>query len=331
MPTIAYLGGPLDAPHAGVLGHRPDASDGELVALLARADAIVFAADARPGHTSACVALWERMPELLEAAGKPRDLPIIIHYAHAGAPGALGVDTLDDALQIQHFLVIGELRMPNPYALWFPVRVAGLDEALAAAAHAAEHGPFTIPPDAAELAHAMLEKQLASQLARLVPNAPDGERLARRTLRGDPVAHARLNEALRDDIADDPALHELALDRVTAQLDHALVTPDLRCGDCKAAVTLVELAGVRGGPFGIGDAVALDLAVVHVLRAPAAGEPVVWLTAATCAGCGAQVWCTVMIIDGVIDSVWPAALTRATYERAHVASMPRDAILSALD
>jgi hypothetical protein len=325
VPTIAYLGRPLDTPYPGVVGHRPDAPDGELVALLARADAIVFAADGRPDHVSACVALWERVPELLEAGGRPRDLPIIIHYVHGDA------DAIDDALQIQRFLVIGELRMPNPYALWFPVRVADLGEALAAGARAAVDGPFTIPPDAAEMAHAMLEKQLATQLAALVPNAPDAERLARRTLRGDPVAHARLNEALRDDIADDPALHELVLDRVTAQLEHALVTPDLRCGQCKAAVTLVELAGVRGGPFGIGDPIALDLGTVHVLRAPAAGEPVVWLTAAPCTGCGAQVWCTVMIVDGAIDSVWPAALTRATYERAHVASLPRDEILSALD
>jgi len=319
VPTIAFLGGPCarSTPDATVVTHAPDASDAELVALVARADALVFVA------TPATLALWERVPELLARAGKPADLPVVIYYADGAE--------LDEELQIQAFLVVGELRLPNPYAMRFPVRVLTLDEALAEAAKAAVAGPFPIPPDAADLAKAMLDRQLAEQLAKLAPSEPDAQQLARRTLRGDEQARARLDQAVRDDAraqfeelrATDEGFQQLLLEQLAAKLDGALVTPDLHCPRCKTRVPIVELVGLRDGPYGTGDRIAaIDFDALDVmLHAPAAGEPLVWLASEPCIQCATLVWCTVTIVDDVIDSVWPAAFTRASLDRAHVAAM----------
>lgn len=86
----------------------------------------------------------------------------------------------------------------------------------------------------------------------------------------------------------------------------------------------VEISGTTGGPFRLNDPIAIDLDALSpedwLVRAPAAGEPLMWLTGAGCDACEGAAWCTLTIANGTLVSVWPAAFTRETFRAAHVVS-----------
>ena len=306
--------------------------DDGCVAQLARTDAIVFVADCRASRQDETLEMWESLPAYLERAGKAPNTPVVIQWAHVESEEARPIEEVEELLGLQPFIAGGELRMPNPYALRFPARFVEAREAWDAARSAAENGPFAIPEDAADFAKAMLDQQIATRLAGLVPNVADAQRLARDVVRGDEKARETLEEAMREDVMaalmerleSDPAFRQMILDEVSERLEATVMTPDLKCPTCKEPCTSIDISGVRGGPFGVGDEMEVDLERLSpdldwMMREPD-GDALLWLTGAQCDRCEDLVWCTLTIRGGALVSVWPTKFTRATYQNAHVVS-----------
>jgi hypothetical protein len=306
--------------------------DAARLELVRGADAIVFVADTRASRAEQTQEAWKTVADYLEKTERPGNTPVVIQWGHVDAPDAQPIETVEAALGIEPFVVAGELRMPNPYALRYPARFTEAGEAFDAAARAAVDGPFTISRDTIEFAKAMLDQQLATQLAALVPNVRDPKQLAKGVVRGDAAARERYDEAMSADtmallmerFATDPAFQELIADQVAAHLESSVLAPDMHCSACKTPCVTFEISGVQGGPFGVGDKLPVDLERLSpdadwLVHAPDTAE-LVWLTAGECEKCQLLIWCALTIQDGVLASVWPVAFTRATYERAHVAS-----------
>lgn len=306
--------------------------DAARIELLRGADAIVFVADTRTSRADQTQEAWENIADYLEKAGRPGNTPVVIQWCHLDAPDAQPIEAVETALGVQSFIVAGELRMPNPYALRYPARFTAAGDAFDAAARAAVDGAFEIPPDAAEFAKAMLDQQLATRLAALVPNVADPQKLAKGVVRGDASARERYDEAmsadvmamLMDQFATDPAFQELIMGQVAERLESSVLAPDMHCGACKTPCMTFEISGVQGGPFGVGEKLAVDLERLSpdsdwLVRAPDTAE-LIWLTAGQCEKCQLLIWCALTIQNGVLASVWPVAFTRATYQRAHVVS-----------
>lgn len=296
--------------------------------IVGRADALVFVADARRSFRAKLVETWEALPKLLTACGHPANLPTVVLYANRDAADAGTRDELDEALTIQDFFVSASLRMPNPNALRFPERHGDVMPAYEAAVRGAANGPFPIPSDAGDHAMAMLDKQLAQAIAQAT-GASTG--VAKKAVRGDTAAREQLEAEMKANVMaelmkrfeEDPAFRAMIAADVEAKLECSILVPHLACPACKQPGTTVELSGASGGPFGIGDAITVDLERLSpdldwLLRRPAPGEPLVWLTGGLCDSCQHPTWCTVTIANGIIENVWPAAFTRDTYRKAHV-------------
>lgn len=360
MPTIVYLG-PAFAGKRRSLEAIARAYDGELtsappavelrvdqivaatvtglvfedaprLALLKDADAIVFVADVRASRGDQLREMWESVPSYLEQAGRPANTPVVIQWTRTDAPDARPIEEVEQDLEIQAMIRGGDLRMPNPYALRYPVRTDSPTDAFDAATRAAVDGPFEIPSDAADFAKAMLEQQIASRIATLMPGAPDASRVAKGVVRGDEAAREQLDAFMRDSVMgmlmerfeSDPEFQNIILDTVAERMESSVLAPDLRCARCKAPAPPIEISGVAGGPFAIGDALEVDLARLSpdldwLLREPQGAE-VVWLTNTECLDCKAMNWCALTIHDRVLTSVWPVAFSRATYQNAHIAN-----------
>lgn len=305
------------------------------VAQLARTDAIVFVADCRASRQDQTLEMWESLPAYLERAGKEADTPVVVQWSHVEAEDARPVEEVEEMLGLQPFIASGELRMPNPYALRFPARFATALEAWDAARRAAANGPFAIPADAADFAKAMLDQQIAERIAGLVPNVADPQRLAKGVVRGDEKAREQLEDAMREDVMaalmerleNDPAFRQMILDEVNERLEATVMTPDLKCPACKEPCTSIDISGVRGGPFAVGDEMEVDLERLSpdldwLMREPEVDGrgDLLWMTGAQCDRCEELVWCTLTIRGGALVSVWPTKFTRATYKNAHVVS-----------
>jgi hypothetical protein len=306
--------------------------DAARLGLLQRADAVVFVADVRVSRSAQVVEMWENVADYLERAGRPANTPVVIQWSNLDAPDARPIEEVEQDLQIQSMIRGGDLRMPNPYALRYPVRTDSPTDAFDAATRAAVHGPFEIPPDAADFAKAMLDQQIASRIATLMPGDPDANRVAKGVVRGDEAAREQLDTFMRDSVMgmlmerfeSDPELQKIILDTVAERMESSVLAPDLRCARCKSPAPPIEISGVSGGPFAIGDALEVDLARLSreldwLLREPQGGE-VVWLTNTECLDCKALNWCALTIHDRVLTSVWPVAFSRATYQNAHIAN-----------
>lgn len=298
--------------------------------IIGRADAIVFVADARKDRRDQVIEAWDNLSGLLATCGHPANHPTVILYTGLGQPGAGTRAELDEALQIHDFFTseTSSLRMPNPNALRFPERHTDVMAAFAAAVRGAVDGPFPIPSDAADHAMAMLDKQLAQAIAGAT-GASAG--VAKKALRGDEAAREQIEAEMRAHVMaelmkrfeEDPAFRAQIIADVEAKLEATIVPKHLPCPTCKEPQTALQISGATGGPFGIGDAIAVDLELLSptsdwLVRRPAPGEPLIWLTGGMCDKCNNPVWCTITIADGVIENVWPASFTRDSYRKAHI-------------
>jgi hypothetical protein len=148
----------------------------------------------------------------------------------------------------------------------------------------------------------------------------------------DEAAREQLDAFMRDSVMgmlmerfeSDPEFQKIILDTVAERVESSVLAPDLRCAQCKAPAPPIEISGVSGGPFAIGDAMEVELARLSpdldwLLREPHGGE-VVWLTNTECLDCKALNWCALTIHDRVLTSVWPVVFSRAMYQNAHIAN-----------
>lgn len=298
--------------------------------IVARADAAVFVVDSRPERYEQTIEMWELVPNMLEAAGHPGNFPIVILYGHRDAPDALAIEELEEALGIQAMMVHAGLRMPNPFALRYPARFDHVIPAFSAAIERAISGPFPIDPSAKDFAMAMLDKQIADQLAGLLGAMPGADKLAKQALHGeaDAFAAALKGQAQADLVAGldagDPALMAMLEREVMNLAGGAVLVDNIRCNRCKAEVTQFGLTGVHGGPFAIGTPLGLDLATLDpetdwLVQVPPPGQPFTWLAAEQCA-CGQINWCSLTIDDGAVRSAWPSVFTAETFRAAHIVS-----------
>src|SRR5687767_13740528 len=101
-----------------------------------------------------------------------------------------------------------------------------------------------------------------------MPGEPDGQRVAKGVARGDEAAREQLDAFMRDSVMgmlmerfeSDPEFQKITLDTVAERMESSVLAPDLRCARCKAPAPPIEISGVSGGPFEIGDSMEVELA-----------------------------------------------------------------------
>ena len=314
-------------------------STGSRRELAMRGDVFVFVADCRAERRERNKLYWDSLHDYFAEREERR--PIVMQYNRLDDPTSIGADAVKEDLGIHPFLELAGSPVANPYALVVSAHheaIAtdgeGVRETFDAALRALDEGVPKLD-DVASIGLSQVDAIIKAKLTDAFSDIPGIEGLV-----GDMLANVG-EEGAADD------LHKAVADHAQVQIAQMLEDPETRdellasvfgslvgswdyivapmpCSSCghKHEAFPTFLGGGDGTRFEVGQPVfsgdALREDYYIRVREPEATLSV--LEVLECESCGAVSWCRLSFEDGVLRSVWPAELNRATLFGSHVAA-----------